>query len=540
MKSLEAYKIEIVPTVEQAVLLKRHCDLARFAYNWALGKREDWWRRNSSCEPQELADRRQRWKDRGDLSREDKRALWWSLDLEPSADPLSLLWTETHGNRRTEEGAYWFHGELERSTVTYALKAVDDAFKHYFRRRKANDFRRCHACVRYKRRYPCKHCFGYPRFKRPDEHDAFTVQDQEFRAEERAVRIGTKIGMIRTHEPILPVPRSDTPAFRARWLRGRVLRISVSRHADRWYASLMVERDREDPTPNDGPVIGVDLGISLAATFSDGRVLEPAQVRQHARVRGPNDPHRELNRADQLQRQLAHLERIKAKKLLGGKQWQRVVDKIARLHKHIADARADHLHNASRIVSTTASAVVTEGYNVRELAERRGPTRGQVHASDVRRKMMQTGLGELRRQLEYKGKWYGARFEKTAADYPSDQTCNLCGHVNEHMRERSDSRFDCKRCGHTSTRQINTAELLARLGRGEPFPADPIPQDDPPKSSKGRKPRRSPAAHAGTDTPGGASTSHGASVPVEAAPMKGEASRTEDPLGHPREGRGTA
>ena len=53
----------------------------------------------------------------------------------------------------------------------------------------------------------------------------------------------------------------------------RVIRISVSRRAGRWYASLTVERE---PTTSSAPkcgVVGVDLGVKNLATLSDGTVI---------------------------------------------------------------------------------------------------------------------------------------------------------------------------------------------------------------------------------------------------------------------------
>jgi len=460
-----------------------------------LRKHNDWWTRNKGLD----------------------EALRDPTDERPNATSLSRLWTQTKANRLEEDGTDWT-AELMRNTVTYALKAVDDGFKHYFRRRKNKEAKRCRICIKFKRRWPCEHCYGYPRFKSADDREAFTIQDQSFRAEPRAIKLG-KIGMVRTCQYVLPMPtvratRAVQP--QSHWLHGRVLRISVSRHADRWYASIMVERDRKDPSPCEAPkpVVGVDLGISMAATVSDGRSFAP-------------DDHleRKLKR-------LAKLSRQQARKQHGSANYTAHAMKVAVLHKHVADARGHHLHQISHELATTCSVVVTEGYDVRALAERRGPTRGQHRASETRRKMMSTGLGELRRQLEYKGRWYGARFEKVASDFPSDQTCNLCGHVNEHMRECTSSAFDCKRCGYTSSRQANTADLLARLGRGEPFPDPAITLDvSPSKSSKGRKPRRSRAGHARSDAPGGQGRSHGPRVRDEASPANGEARTTEEPLG---------
>lgn len=55
----------------------------------------------------------------------------------------------------------------------------------------------------------------------------------------------------------------------------RLLRMTISQRAGRWFASLTVEREDETvkPTPKGGSV-GVDLGIKTLATLSDGTVIE--------------------------------------------------------------------------------------------------------------------------------------------------------------------------------------------------------------------------------------------------------------------------
>lgn len=391
----EAFKVALDPTPEQEQIFRKHCGLSRYAYNWALGERVRWWEGN---------------KDKPKPER----------DPEPRAAVLSRRWTQ--------EKPEWA-GELVRNTVTYALDAVDDAYKHFFRRVREGGVP------------------GHPRFKAKGKcRDSFTVQDQSFRAEPRAIKIA-KIGMVKTHQYVLPSPRSDQPnPSNTRYLQGRVLRIVVSRHADRWYASIMVERERPDPPAPTGDVVGIDLGISHAITTSAGHTLAPTHM---------------LARRE---KRLKKLQRSHARQENGSKNKAARTTEIARMHKAVVDARADHLHKATRQLVADHGTVVVEGYDVRSLGRRDGPTRGHAGASQKRRRIMQTGLGELRRQLEYKGKWHGAHVVVTEPTLATDQTCSRCGCVNEHMKLRTDSRFSCIGCGHTDTRQRNTAELLAQIG----------------------------------------------------------------------------
>lgn len=53
----------------------------------------------------------------------------------------------------------------------------------------------------------------------------------------------------------------------------RLIRITVSRRAGHWYASLTVEREPTATQAASGGAVGVDLGVKNLATLSDGTVI---------------------------------------------------------------------------------------------------------------------------------------------------------------------------------------------------------------------------------------------------------------------------
>jgi putative transposase len=64
-------------------------------------------------------------------------------------------------------------------------------------------------------------------------------------------------------------------------LQGRPIAATITRRADRWFASLTVERERDvcsaRPVAKSTHLVGVDLGLTNAAVIHDGsatRVLE--------------------------------------------------------------------------------------------------------------------------------------------------------------------------------------------------------------------------------------------------------------------------
>lgn len=74
------------------------------------------------------------------------------------------------------------------------------------------------------------------------------------------------------------------------------------------------------------------------------------------------------------------------------------------------------------------------------------------------------GWSEFRRQLEYKGAWYGCRVVVAARFFPSSKTCSQCQDVKEALL-LSERVFVCEVCGFTCDRDLNAARNLEQLAR---------------------------------------------------------------------------
>ena len=123
----------------------------------------------------------------------------------------------------------------------------------------------------------------------------------------------------------------------------------------------------------------------------------------------------------------------------------------------ILPARDRHHQMTSCLVNKHQSLVI-EDLNVRGMMAGWTP-KAQADA----------GMGEIRRQLIYKGEWYHCQLLLADLCYPSSKTCSVCGVVNaEIKRER---RWWCGSCGTTHERNQNAAVNLRNLltlpsGRG--------------------------------------------------------------------------
>ena len=208
----------------------------------------------------------------------------------------------------------------------------------------------------------------------------------------------------------------------------RLVRISVSRHAGRWYASLTVEREpRPSNTPR-GSTVGVDLGVKNLATLSDGTVI-------------PNP--RALNRG---MRALRKAQQALSRKVKGSARQEKARERVARLHARVADVRADAIHKATSMIADTYGTVCIEDLNIAGMVKNRSLARSVSDAS----------LGEFRRQLEYKTTRSGAALRVVDRRFPSSKTCSNCGTVKAKL-SLSERTFNCDACGASMDRDLNAA-----------------------------------------------------------------------------------
>ena len=70
-------------------------------------------------------------------------------------------------------------------------------------------------------------------------------------------------------------------------------------------------------------------------------------------------------------------------------------------------------------------------------------------------------MGDIKRQLIYKGQWRHTRVTLASVWFPSSKTCSACGTVNRKLkRERT---WTCDTCGTRHDRNLNAAINLRNL-----------------------------------------------------------------------------
>ena len=383
MGSYGAVKVRLDPTPRQLRLLASHAGAARFAYNAGLAHVKD------ALENGEPAE----WSHYSLIS-------WWNK----SKDVLAV---------NSTTGEVWW-GQNSKEAYSGGLRSLAQGLSNWSKSRKGQ---------RKGKRV------GFPKFKSKNGVARFAYSTG-FTAPTASDPYGVKLPRIGRVHCMENVYKRLTGA--------RLIRITVSRRAGNWYASLTVEREPAAPTSVSAPkggVVGVDLGVKNLATLSDGTVI-------------PNP--RSLNVG---LRALRKAQQALSRKVKGSVRRERARERVARLYARVADARMDAINKSTTMIAQSYNAVCVEDLNVA----------GMVKNRSLARSLSDAALGEFRRQLEYKTARNGAVLRVVDRWYPSSKTCSNCGTVKAKL-SLSERTFNCDECGLSLDRDLNAAINICVAG----------------------------------------------------------------------------
>ena len=378
---LEAVKVALDPSPVQERLLLSHAGAARFAFNAGLAHVKD--ALDAGAKPE--------WSFYS-LVR------WWNANK----DTLAV----------GDDGVPWW-AENSKEAANTGLRSLASALSNWSKSRRGD---------RKGRR------MGFPRFKAKDRATpSFAYTTGSFgliQGDPKALRL-PRVGRVHCMEDVTE-----------RVGDARVLRMTVSRHAGRWYASLTVEREDKPVTrAPKGGAVGIDLGIKTLATLSDGTVIKNPRYLRKA------------------ERKLKRAQKVLSRKTTGSKRRAKARAKVARLHARVANQRGDAIHKATTWLASTFSKICIEDLN----------TAGMVKNRRLAKAIMDAAFGEFRRQLEYKTARSGAALHVVDRWFASSKTCSNCGRVKAKL-SLSERVFHCDGCGLVMGRDLNAAVNILVAG----------------------------------------------------------------------------
>jgi putative transposase len=120
--------------------------------------------------------------------------------------------------------------------------------------------------------------------------------------------------------------------------------------------------------------------------------------------------------------------------------------KLARKHEKIKNQRLDYLHNITTKIVKENQIIILEDLNVS----------GMMINHKLSKAIAELGLYEMRKQIEYKSKWYGREMVLVSRWYPSSKKCSCCGNIKYNLK-LSDRIYKCDNCGLEIDRDVNAS-----------------------------------------------------------------------------------
>lgn len=338
----------------------------------------------------------------------------WKIQYEQGNSPNESALRRRLNEIKREEFPYML--DVTKAAPQEAIKQLGVAFGNFFRRVKRGQ-------------KP-----GYPRFKKRGIHDSFVATNGPPKKGADAAAVDgkriklPKIGWVKMRENVR--------------FQGQIKQVTVSRTADKWYASLLIDTETLPHERKSHGSVGVDLGVKELAILSDGTMYRGAK------------PHKTLLRKlRKLNKALARSKRYRGEDGYwhDSQNRQKIKMRLAKLHARISNIRKDALHKVTTAIVLENSVIGLEDLNVS----------GMVRNRRLSRAIMDQSFYEFRRQIEYKAKLYGSEVVFADRWFPSSKMCSKCGAIDSNL-SLGDRVYKCE-CGLEIDRDINAAINLRNL-----------------------------------------------------------------------------
>ena len=219
-------------------------------------------------------------------------------------------------------------------------------------------------------------------------------------------------------------------------IEGKIRSMTISQDSSwRYFVSVLVEQEDYEVFPQTGNEVGIDLGLKDLAITSDGDVYKTIKY---------NDT------------KIRRLQMWQSKKVQWSRRYKRLKTKVAKLHAHNADIRADYLHKISHEIVKKYDLIGLENLNIKGMMKNR----------KLSYCIWQQWRNKLVTMLEYKAIRHWKITHKVDRRYPSSKQCNNCGNVKRDLK-LSDRTYECTKCWLVADRDVNAAKNILQYTKVE-------------------------------------------------------------------------
>lgn len=260
---------------------------------------------------------------------------------------------------------------------------------------------------------------GRPSFKNRDSNQSYRLPNQKFTLSDNHIRL-EKIGKVK-----LVLDRAVPVGC-------KFMSVTISKNkCSQFFASVLVECEVL-PKPKTGKQIGLDIGLKMFLTGSDGIFTAPA-----------------LQFLRESQAELKKAQRHLSRKKKGSRRRLKAKFKVARIHNKIANQRKTYIHQVTAELVQEYDFIAIEDLNVA----------GMLKNHKLAKSISDASFSLFYNTLTYKAAWYGKEVVKVDRWFASSKTCSCCGWVDENLT-LADRVFHCKTCGLILDRDLNASQNI--------------------------------------------------------------------------------
>ena len=277
---------------------------------------------------------------------------------------------------------------------------------------------------------------GFPKFKKKNRSNVGVYLPKnnktDFIVERHRVKIPT-LGFVRLKE------------FGYIPLNSNIKSGTITKKCDRYYISILVDKEFKKNNKQYSFGIGVDLGIKEFATVSDERIFK--NINKTYKVKKLKKSLKKEQR--KLSRKYESL-KIRNKEEGGNvtrQNIQKQVLKVQKLHNRINNIRTDYINKTiNELVKTKPEFINIEDLNISGMMKNR-------HLSKA---IAEQKLYEFRNKLINKCHQNEIEVRLSNRFYASSKTCSQCGSIKKDLK-LSDRTYICEECGAVIDRDLNAA-----------------------------------------------------------------------------------
>ena len=314
-------------------------------------------------------------------------------------------------NARKAELAPWA-AHLSQNAAKNAIRNVGKAISRW------GDYRRA---LREDR--PARYV-GFPHWRKRGVHDIYQADNGRatVRVCGRSVRL-PRIGWVKMREDLR--------------FAGEITTVVVSNDDIRWYVSIGVDTGEAAPPKRTGESVGIDMGVRILATLSNGSVIKNPKALVSAL-----SALRRVDKAIARSRNTHGHNRRSARR-------EKVHRRRRRLHARVSYLRHDFQNKATTAIAKRYARIGVETLNVS----------GMMRNRRLSRAISDAGMSSFISMLQYKSELYGAELVRIDRWYASSKVCSGCGNRKSEL-SLSMREYRCPECGLVMDRDENAARNI--------------------------------------------------------------------------------